>query len=208
MICVLNILRADKFCEMKNILLIYFCLFSVYVNSQNVNDDQYEKGSVSRLDHMGKAYISEIKKVANITYNSDDNIIINIRKEKSFSNSSVSKDIYFTGSNAQGPCEGFIDESEIDDALTALQYINDSLLATAPENETHFAKRFSNSYFVIYASFDPGSGKLFSKAEWDINIILNEHEPANNQGSIHIKKNDLWAFIKMIEACKDKLKAF
>ena len=178
---------------MKNLLLIILCFMVTAVKAQGP---------------MGKAYISEQKKVGGITYSSDINVNISIRKERDLSNNRLSKTIFFTGTTAEGTCEGFIDESEADEAINALKYISDSLLTGMPENEMHFAKRFTNSTFVIYASFVPKSGTLFAKADWDITIVVNEHEGDLNQGTVHLKKSDLASFIQMLQTGKERLKTF
>ena len=192
---------------MKNIWVVVCCVLCAVAQAQTPVNETYDNSSVERLGQMGKAYISEVKRIAGISY-SDVTLNINIRKERSFANNTVAKDIYFSGSNAEGTCEGFIEASEADDAINALKYISDSLLTTTPENEIHFAKRFSNSFFVIYASYSPSPGKIFTKGEWDISVVLNEHESANNQGTVHIKRSDLGTLIQILQTCKEKLKVF
>jgi hypothetical protein len=192
--------------EMKYVCWIALCFCSVMGYGQN--DTTYDAGSVERLDRMGKAYISEIKKIGNISYGGDINLNVNIRKERSFINNSVAKDVYFSGTNTAGACEGFIEASEVGDAISALVYINDSLLTTTPGNEMHFAKRFSNSSFVIYASFTPGAGKILSRGVWDITLTLDERDNIANQGLVYIKRSDFVTLINILRSGKEKLKTF
>ncbi len=191
---------------MKNVLLIILCLI-VTVGKTQI-PAPIEERPAEKQGPMGKAYISEQKKIGGITYSSDININISIRKERDLSSNHISKTIFFNGTTAEGPCEGFVDESEADEAINALKYISDSLLTRSPENEMHFAKRFTNSTFVIYASFVPKSGTLFAKADWDINIVVNEHEGELNQGSVHLKKSDLGSLIQMLQTGRERLKTF
>ena len=194
---------------MKNICWLFFCFSSVIGYGQNTSDSTgYDPGSVERLNKMGKAYISEVKKIANISYGGDINLNVNIRKERSFINNSVAKDVYFNGTNSTGACEGFIEASEVSDAINTLIFINDSLLTTMPENEMHFAKRFSNSSFVIYASFTPGAGKILSRGEWDITLTLDERDNIPNQGLVYIKRSDFVTLINILQTCREKLKTF
>ena len=193
---------------MKNIFLAFFCLLGAYIFAQSPANDINDNNPVERLGQMGKAYVSEVKKVANISYNSEVSLTVNIRKERNLLNNTVTRDIYFSGSNAEGPCEGFIDAGEADDAINALTYIIDSLLPRMSENELHFAKRFTNSNFVIYASYTPSPGKNLSKGEWEIYLLLNERENAGNQGVVHIKKGDVSTLLQILLACKEKLETF
>jgi len=193
---------------MKNIWPVVFCFLVVYAKAQPAADDPNANGSIERTGQMGKAYLSEVKKVANISYGSDVSLNVNIRKERSFSNNTVSKDVYFSGSNADGACEGYIDASEITDAVNALEFIADSLLPLNPENEIHFAKRFNDSYFVIYASYTPGTGRVFTKGEWEVTLQVNEHDNTGSQGSVHIKRGDVSTLIQILLACKEKLQTF
>ncbi len=193
---------------MKSLWLFIFYFFVLCLNAQPAPDDPNATGSVERTGQMGKAYLSEIKKMANISYNPDVNLNVNIRKERSLANGTVSKDIYFSGSNAEGPCEGYIDAGEANDAINALEFIADSLLPLNPENEIHFAKRFNNSYFVIYASYTPGNGRLFTKGEWEVTLQVNEHDNTGNQGAVHIRKTDVSTLMQILLACKEKLQVF
>ena len=193
---------------MKTLWLVIFCLIAVCAGAQPAPEDADASGSVERLGRMGKAYISEVKKMANISYGSEVNLNVNIRKERSMVNNTVSKDVYFNGSNADGACEGFIDAGEVSDAVNALEFIADSLLPLNPENEIHFAKRFNNSYFVIYASYTPGTGRVFTKGEWDVSLQVNEHDYSGTQGSVHIKRGDVSTLLQILLACKEKLQTF
>ena len=157
---------------------------------------------------MEETYLSESKKIGSIAYNDAGYLTVSIRKEQNLTNLQVSKSISFSGATTEGNCDGYIDASEIAGGIVSLSYLNDSLLTKTPQNEIHFAKRFTNSYFVIYASIVPNSGTLFSKSAWDISFVLNEHDNAVTQCVVHVKKNEVPGYIKLLEIAREKLQDF
>ena len=157
---------------------------------------------------LEETYLSESKKIGSIAYNDAGYLTVSIRKEQNLANQQVSRSITFSGTTTEGNCDGYIDASEINGAIVSLTYLNDSLLTKTPQNEIHFARRFINSYFVIYAAFTPNSGGLFSKSAWDLTLVLNEHEYTGTQCVVHLKKNDVPGYIKLLQIAKEKMQDF
>jgi len=95
---------------------------------------------------------------------------------------------------------GFVDESEIDKGINALQYINDSLLPGKPVHRTDFEQNMKESDVKIEAYYDPEH----AKDAWEIFLSLDRYSA---RSTIRVKPKDVPDLITALKMSKVKIRA-
>lgn len=119
----------------------------------------------------------------------------------------IGKSIAFSGYTYNGTLvdskSGYVTESEIDLAIKALQFINDSLLNSKPDHDVFYFSNFENSYLRIEASYNPYID--YGGKEWKVYL---DFDRRLSREYINIKSSDVSALIKVLQVGKERLKDY
>jgi hypothetical protein len=182
----------------KRLVFIFFTVFALTVQAQKplstdtaVSDQQ-----------PGAEWIDEGQKIGRFaTTNNIEDWNIFIRKAKDRSGNLLQKEVVIENSFENSRYTGYIDISEIDQAIGALAYILDSLLPQKPTGEFAYTKDFTGSNFRIMAWFDPDA----RSPKWGIKLMLDTYFP---DSVVFINESDLLKLILTLETAEKRLKDF
>lgn len=173
-------------------------LFSQVAGADTISKDEYLVDDVK----LGTISYAKTAMATRVT--------VLLRKGKNMHTGVVERGIVFTGSIAEpanaddNPVFCFIGQEELDDAIRALQFINDSLLTGTPDHDIEYTYNFPNSpaqFFVYYDIYFADR-----KPKWS--IVFDFDRNLNDTNWITVENKDCASLIDLFKTAMEKLKNY